>query len=159
MITSQVLCILYAAILMAFIRRIDGQDKHLKTDRVLIGFVVRSAPVVVFAIMCGFMFDMDCQGYAMGAIVGGFVSIGLQMPYHDWKEYSLTQTFRMWPSMLGFAVTCLQSVSFALIGVVACLLAGLIRPTLERRSVTNYTVYSEYAEGALMCLPFFVVLL
>lgn len=158
MIIEQALCIIYAAILMAFIRRIDGQDKPLRTDRVLIGFVVRSFPVALFALMCGLMSDMDWRGYAMGATVGGAVSVGLQMQYRKWEELSLYQVFRMWPSMLGFAVTCLQSVSFSLVGVVACFLAGLVRPVLDRRSVANYTVYSEYAEGALMCMPFFVVL-
>lgn len=144
---------------MSFIRRIDGMDKdHMsKLKRGIVGAFVRIMPIVIFTIMASISFGNEWAVYVSGAVLGIAVSASLQEKYKGWEKFDLNQLGRFWPVMLIYATMCIYSPVLSASGVASCLLAGLLRPALDRLNVRNYTVHCEYAEGALMALPFLFI--
>lgn len=162
-----------AIIASAWLRRFDGVDKdhwpfwkrfvifnryNVEIGwKSLAGFSTRSLPIVIVTLLFCYSFGFNPLNISLGILSGSLISGSLQMKYTGWENLTVYQAFHFWLGMAAYGLLAHHSLELAIVGVGSCLAAGMIRPWLDSYRIKNYTVYSEFSEGALLVMPFIVL--
>lgn len=156
----------YALILLnGILRRIDGHDKtHWKkwmvADRYpfklsdVSAFLTRLLPALIGAWLVYQLAPWSWTVTAIAVWFGVWHTLSLQQGYEGWTEFSFKQITQHRRGMLGYLPVAYLSVEVAVLGIVACIVQGLLVPVFERLGFEKYKEITEFLAGIILLLPF-----
>lgn len=145
-----------ACLAMGIIRRVDGMDKSKWQFGATVKLLTRVLPIFICIGLVA-PYVTEWWNWIIAVAFGGAISGSLQRGYDGWEKFSLRQITQHLYGMVGYGLLYIFDPWLTVVGIVGCLLAGLVHPVLARTNIRNYTEYAEFLTGFFIILPFVLI--